>query len=51
MRPFPRDYFGEKVALYFAWLGCYTYMLLPAALMGLVVFLLGFMHFEASQIR
>ncbi|XP_064226385.1 anoctamin-9 isoform X2 [Aotus nancymaae] len=46
-----RDYFGEKVALYFAWLGWYTYMLVPAALTGLVVFLSGFSLFEASQIR
>ncbi|XP_008589003.1 PREDICTED: anoctamin-9 [Galeopterus variegatus] len=45
-----RDYFGEKVALYFAWLGWYTYMLAPAALVGLVVFLSGFSLFEASQI-
>ncbi|KAI4553514.1 hypothetical protein MJT46_016808 [Ovis ammon polii x Ovis aries] len=45
-----RDYFGEKVALYFAWLGWYTYMLVPAAVVGLVVFLSGFSQFEASQI-
>ncbi|OWK10456.1 hypothetical protein Celaphus_00004981, partial [Cervus elaphus hippelaphus] len=45
-----RDYFGEKVALYFAWLGWYTYMLVPAAVVGLVVFLSGFSRFEASQI-
>ncbi|XP_069865687.1 anoctamin-9-like isoform X1 [Dipodomys merriami] len=45
-----RKYFGEKVALYFAWLGWYTYMLVPAALMGLVVFLSGFTLFDASQI-
>lgn len=45
-----RDYFGEKVALYFTWLGWYTSMLLPAALTGLGVFLFGFVHFEASQI-
>lgn len=46
-----RDYFGEKVALYFAWLGWYTYMLVPAAVIGLIVFLSGFSQFEASQIR
>lgn len=45
-----RNYFGEKVALYFAWLGWYTYMLAPAALMGLLVFLSGFALFDASQI-
>ncbi|XP_030236703.1 anoctamin-7 isoform X3 [Gadus morhua] len=37
-----RDYFGEKVALYFAWLGFYTGWLVPAAVMGTVVFLFGF---------
>ncbi|XP_069909985.1 anoctamin-9 isoform X1 [Oryctolagus cuniculus] len=45
-----RGYFGEKVALYFAWLGWYTYMLVPAALVGLLVFLSGFARFDASQI-
>ncbi|XP_066222380.1 anoctamin-9-like [Saccopteryx leptura] len=45
-----RDYFGEKVALYFAWLGWYTYMLVPAAVVGLIVFLSGFSLFSASQI-
>ena len=29
-----RDYFGEKVALYFAWLGFYTYWLLFPAILG-----------------
>lgn len=46
-----RDYFGEKVALYFAWLGWYTYMLVPAAVAGLAIFLSGFSLFHASQIR
>lgn len=45
-----RCYFGEKVALYFAWLGWYTYMLVPAALFGLITFLSGFSLFNASQI-
>ena len=31
-----KDYFGEKVALYFAWLGHYTTWLIFAALAGLV---------------
>lgn len=31
-----RDYMGIKVALYFAWLGFYTYMLLIATAAGLV---------------
>ncbi|KAM5138298.1 anoctamin-9 isoform 2-T2 [Mantella aurantiaca] len=45
-----REYFGEKVALYFAWLGWYTLMLFPAALVGMGVFFYGFMHFNSSQI-
>nr|XP_044607221.1 anoctamin-7 isoform X3 [Equus asinus] len=36
-----RRYFGEKVALYFAWLGFYTGWLLPAAAVGTLVFLVG----------
>ncbi|XP_039986924.1 anoctamin-7 [Xiphias gladius] len=37
-----REYFGEKIALYFAWLGFYTCWLLPASLTGTVIFLFGF---------
>lgn len=36
-----RKYFGEKIGLYFAWLGFYTVMLIPAALFGFAVFLFG----------
>ncbi|XP_055954803.1 anoctamin-4-like [Patella vulgata] len=36
-----RKYFGEKIGIYFAWLGYYTALLLPAALIGLVVFIYG----------
>nr|XP_025036500.1 LOW QUALITY PROTEIN: anoctamin-7 [Pelodiscus sinensis] len=36
-----REYFGEKIAIYFAWLGFYTAWLLPAAAVGTVVFLAG----------
>ncbi|KAE8749817.1 hypothetical protein FOCC_FOCC003555 [Frankliniella occidentalis] len=36
-----RDYFGEKIAIYFAWLGFYTGWLLPAALVGVLVFMYG----------
>ncbi|XP_046389365.1 anoctamin-7-like [Ischnura elegans] len=36
-----RAYFGEKTAIYFAWLGFYTGWLLPAAVVGLLVFLYG----------
>uniref|UniRef100_A0A3B3URP6 Anoctamin n=1 Tax=Poecilia latipinna TaxID=48699 RepID=A0A3B3URP6_9TELE len=37
-----REYFGEKIALYFAWIGFYTAWLLPASLVGTLIFLLGF---------
>ncbi|XP_039391595.1 anoctamin-9-like isoform X4 [Mauremys reevesii] len=45
-----RSYFGEKVALYFAWLGWYTRILFPAAVLGLLVFLYGIFHFDSSQV-
>ncbi|KAL3228038.1 hypothetical protein MRX96_003967 [Rhipicephalus microplus] len=34
-----REYFGEKIGIYFAWLGFYTGWLLPAAAVGFLVFL------------
>ncbi|XP_060885857.1 anoctamin-4-like isoform X2 [Labrus mixtus] len=43
-------YFGEKIGLYFAWLGWYTGMLFPAALVGLLVFLYGFFTLEHCQV-
>ncbi|KAM9606713.1 LOW QUALITY PROTEIN: anoctamin-9 [Morphnus guianensis] len=45
-----RCYFGEKVALYFAWLGWYTYLLGIAAVAGLVVFVAGITVFNSSQV-
>nr|XP_020469368.1 anoctamin-1 isoform X2 [Monopterus albus] len=36
-----RKYFGEKIGLYFAWLGVYTQMLIPASIIGVIVFLYG----------
>ncbi|XP_025099649.1 LOW QUALITY PROTEIN: anoctamin-1-like [Pomacea canaliculata] len=36
-----RHYYGEKIGLYFAWLGFYTAMLVPASFVGLVVFFYG----------
>ncbi|KAF7228888.1 anoctamin-4 isoform X1 [Nothobranchius furzeri] len=41
-----RRYFGEKISLYFAWLGWYTGMLFPAAVVGLLVFLYGVFTLE-----
>lgn len=46
-----RRYFGEKIGLYFAWLGWYTGMLFPAALVGLLVFLYGVFTLEQCQVR
>ncbi|XP_074536453.1 anoctamin-7 [Halichoeres trimaculatus] len=37
-----RAYFGEKIALYFAWLGFYTGWLVPASIVGTIIFLVGF---------
>ncbi|KAM4569136.1 anoctamin-4-like isoform 2-T2 [Odontesthes bonariensis] len=45
-----RKYFGEKIGLYFAWLGWYTGMLFPAALVGLLVFLYGVFTLEHCQV-
>lgn len=36
-----KDYFGHEVGLYFAWLGFYTAMLFPLAIVGLLVFIAG----------
>ena len=40
-QPIPdiKTYFGEKVTLYFAWLGFYTTFLVPAAIIGIICFL------------
>ncbi|KAJ9592479.1 hypothetical protein L9F63_015895 [Diploptera punctata] len=45
-----RDYFGEKIAIYFAWLGFYTGWLLPAAVVGLMVFLYGLFTMHSNQL-
>ncbi|NWI59127.1 ANO9 protein, partial [Calyptomena viridis] len=45
-----RCYFGEKVALYFAWLGWYTCLLGVAALAGVVTFVAGITVFSSSQV-
>ncbi|XP_075248399.1 anoctamin-4-like isoform X2 [Convolutriloba macropyga] len=36
-----RRYFGEKIAMYFSWLGYYTNMLLLASVLGLIAFIYG----------
>ncbi|XP_077599692.1 anoctamin-9 [Stigmatopora nigra] len=45
-----RNYFGEKVALYYLWLGWYTYMLIIPALIGVIVFLYGIAFFNTSPL-
>nr|XP_056707955.1 anoctamin-9 [Euleptes europaea] len=45
-----RMYFGEKVALYFAWLHWYTYVLLIAAVPGIILVIYGFISFNSSQV-
>lgn len=37
-----RQYFGEKIGIYFAWLGQYTAWLLAPAIVGLLVFIYGY---------
>ncbi|XP_033224171.1 anoctamin-4-like isoform X2 [Belonocnema kinseyi] len=36
-----KEYFGVKIGLYFAWLGFYTHMLIPASIVGVLCFLYG----------
>ncbi|XP_028812205.1 anoctamin-9 isoform X2 [Denticeps clupeoides] len=45
-----RVYFGEKVALYYLWLGCYTYLLVPASVVGIIIFLYGLAFFQTSPL-
>lgn len=45
-----REYFGVKFALYFAWLGFYTHMLIPASIVGLLCFVYGFLTLSSDQL-
>uniref|UniRef100_A0A3P9MDF8 Anoctamin n=1 Tax=Oryzias latipes TaxID=8090 RepID=A0A3P9MDF8_ORYLA len=45
-----RKHFGEKVALFYLWLGWYTTFLIPAAVVGLLVFLCGMAFFDNNPL-
>ena len=36
-----RTYYGEKIAIYFAWLGYYTSVLVLPSIVGLIIFIIG----------
>lgn len=46
-----RKYFGEKIGLYFAWLGVYTQLLALASVVGIIVFLYGCFTIETNVPR
>jgi lysylphosphatidylglycerol synthetase-like protein (DUF2156 family) len=46
-----RKYYGEKIGIYFAWLGFYTLMLALAAAVGLGCFIYGYHTQETSTWR
>uniref|UniRef100_A0A670I0N8 Anoctamin n=1 Tax=Podarcis muralis TaxID=64176 RepID=A0A670I0N8_PODMU len=43
-----RKYFGEKIGMYFAWLGLYTEFLIPSSVVGIIVFLYGCLTIESD---
>ncbi|XP_042325129.1 anoctamin-2 isoform X1 [Sceloporus undulatus] len=43
-----RKYFGEKIGMYFAWLGLYTEFLIPSSIVGIIVFLYGCVTIESD---
>jgi anoctamin-1 len=45
-----KEYFGVQIALYFAWLGFYTHMLIPASIMGIICFMYGLVTLFSNQI-
>jgi hypothetical protein len=44
-----RKYFGEKIGLYFAWLGIYITLLVPASLFGIGCFIYGLATLPSSH--
>ncbi|XP_073830259.1 anoctamin-6 isoform X1 [Musca autumnalis] len=45
-----KEYFGAKVAIYFAWLGFYTHMLIPVSIFGILFFIYGFITWHNDPI-
>uniref|UniRef100_A0AAG5DL36 Anoctamin n=1 Tax=Anopheles atroparvus TaxID=41427 RepID=A0AAG5DL36_ANOAO len=45
-----KEYFGVKIAMYFAWLGFYTHMLIPASVVGLICFFYGLLTYKGNQL-
>jgi anoctamin-7 len=45
-----REYFGEQVAFYFAWLGMYTVWLIPASILGLIVVIYGALTIPSNSV-
>uniref|UniRef100_A0A8C9R7R4 Anoctamin n=1 Tax=Scleropages formosus TaxID=113540 RepID=A0A8C9R7R4_SCLFO len=43
-----RKYYGEKIGIYFAWLGFYTEMLTYAAVVGLICFIYGLFTYDEN---
>ncbi|XP_058870532.1 anoctamin-7-like [Acipenser ruthenus] len=43
-----RHYFGERVTFYFVWLGFYTSWLVPASLVGILVFIYGALNVSSD---
>lgn len=48
---FTRKYYGEKIGIYFAWLGFYTEMLLFAAIVGTICFVYGVLTYDDNEWR
>lgn len=46
-----KEYFGAHIALYFAWLGFYTHMLIPASIFGIICLLFGLAKMFTSPLR
>ncbi|KAL3065557.1 hypothetical protein OYC64_015673 [Pagothenia borchgrevinki] len=44
-----RKYYGEKIGIYFAWLGFYTEMLFFAAVMGVICFTYGVLSYDDNR--